>query len=438
MEKQRFFAWVCAAALMGCMLASLALMKSCGRELPTEIPIQVETVAGKRVYFVDEVTQRIVVYCMNSGRRFPAAGVRYDADEVADPALAEKIERLLYAGYPNNGMGLYEIGTPTAILTLEQYKEILRVPAQLRAILPAPWGSYESLTPQNVVGFGAAVLALPEEERKTVLSTDFYNAAFCLESYAYEKPETAWRMGLHLYTVEFFDKEGPIVPRQVAYEATQNALWCLLYNEGVVDNALRVPTTTLQQDLLQVAYNGTLPPRQPALAPVRFAPAEGGGWCTGMLCIPKGIGYADSEWIELELPEGIQLALPGGQPQPGAVVRAGQQFCLYAAEAPGEGSIAVQGARLYAEALRKYVPTRCSPSLQNMLGLALNADGTPLRLDYTTAPEPTPTPTPTPAPTPEPPYTGQSTPLWVLLAAAVAATALAGIVCLLLRAKKGR
>ena len=109
------------------------------------------------IHSVTEDGSKIILFCMNDGLHWPhSTSVTPNvpnytetniedfckANKVSDSdALAQKVKNVLYAGYPYNGYGLYQVVGQAVSLTEGEFNQLLDPPAYLRTDFPDSIGN---------------------------------------------------------------------------------------------------------------------------------------------------------------------------------------------------------------------------------------------------------------------------------------------------------
>lgn len=273
-----------------------------------------------------------MLYCMNNKLRWPhvtsdlegakipeyADGYLTEDDFQSEAEYKEFLRRaanLLYAGYPHNGAGLYEIiqdenrYTPTA----EEFRKMLIPPAQLADDHPK-LKHYEFHYPaekeeldvlrefvQKVSRMSAGETTENGISKDAIEGMPFYKAALCM---VWEAEGTPMDVFSQLYGTSYF------VTKKQAYDATQLAFWKLMKMYGVADNDIdSLNSSELATELIAFSEQGSVLTHEPEKSDLKL---EGNLIFTYH---PKD-GLWHSEPLKLAEPEGYHgiynLTLPKG------------------------------------------------------------------------------------------------------------------------------
>ena len=231
--------------------------------------------------------------------------------------LAAKLKALLYAGYPYNGFGLYEVvDTEPGALTDEEFNELLTPPQYLRDDFPDSLGNTVFTLENSASGENNSKLQKFMQDSFTytggkttasgltyeqIRETAFWRAAYCLCNFGASSAAGAYAA---MYV------SGYEVTAGQAYTATSNAVWDLLYQSGVPNNT-SVSTSGLADNLLSAAdSNYTILDSEPSSENVSvsgdlsfYYDETDGRWHTYPLTLSVPENYNAS--FTLELPDGV-------------------------------------------------------------------------------------------------------------------------------------
>ena len=292
---------------------------------------------------------QIILYCMNNGLHWPHSTPttpnvpRYTEESIEQfltgitdtekqSSIIQTLPKLLYAGYPYNGFGLYEVVDQAMTLTEAEYNQFLDPPAYLRTDFPDCIGSntftYSDRTDTSKVNLLNQFLQeagklYPNGITKSGLTykqlqnLPFWRAAYCMVTYN-DRP-------LEAYSTWYIS--GKYVTESQAYTSTSNAVWKLMNNYAVED--------TLSNNLLTAANGSeyailTSEPSSGSLSVTgdttfRYSD-EDKKWHTGALKLSAPSGYYVP--FVLSLPDGVSEE--SGKTQ----IRAGESFSLVASNPP--------------------------------------------------------------------------------------------------------
>ncbi|WP_461815906.1 DUF7601 domain-containing protein [Faecalimonas sp.] len=209
--------------------------------------------------------REILIYCMNNKLKWPHIGngapqvPNYEEGYLTPDMFVsqekynecvQKLKKLLFAGYPYNGERFYKIVSKEELHTptIDEFNEMLVLPPQLKKDFPYLAQYHFSLDTLNnktyyeaLVRFMGEVRALyPDNVTQHGLTHEditimpFYKAANSVTFHGYGATETqVLQIFAQLYSDSYF------VTEQQAYNATQDAIWKLLYDYGVPDNEMQ-------------------------------------------------------------------------------------------------------------------------------------------------------------------------------------------------------
>lgn len=260
-----------------------------------------------------------VLFCMNNMRHWPhdATGITAPLYRIADlretvesagcdwNTFRSRLQYILYAGYPFNGFGLYEIVDDTVSLTETEYTALLDAPDWVRSDFPDSIGStvftyddYKSNDSEKISRLQRFIMeasayygkTLPSGHAYSELTTSpFYYAAFFLIG-STDDP---------LKAVSQYAPQTNKVTEAQAYDATSYAVWKLMYDSGIADNNISDISHNFLADML---YEKSLSaPVMPDSEPFGngmsiigdgvFHETEDGVWETGRMCVDSPSGY---------------------------------------------------------------------------------------------------------------------------------------------------
>lgn len=302
---------------------------------------------------------RLVLFCMNNRRNWPHSipghitdeqvpsyvdGYLTAADFDSEAEYREFMKRLsaiLYAGYPHNAAGLYQIREGGYTMTEADFDVLLTVPNRLRSDFSSSLGdatfSYSDYTNGNTASlsrlqnFLVEVGGLFPDGRTAsglsysdITAMPFYKAAFCMYSASAEQTPlevfSAMYGGLYYLT------------REQAYNATQNAVWKLLASYGIEDNNLTdISSTPFGEILLEASKHISPLAAEPSASEVRIQ-ADGndytlryyagdGRWYSRAMRISEDASY-NGKYYFSSLPAGISVITECGRDY----VRPGELF----------------------------------------------------------------------------------------------------------------
>ena len=346
----------------------------------------------------------LILFCMNNTLHWPHDTPTYTAPNyvsadlrtylttkgVADAdACISQLEALIYAGYNNNGLALYEIVDNAQQISVEEFNQLLVPPEYLRTDFPDSIGntqfSYADYTNQNtenlnrlnqflkeVGGYFSSGTTASGLTHKQLTALPFWRAA---NSMYYGNAEGT--SPLSAYT-EMYSGSYYVTGSQ-AYTATSQAIWNLLKEQHLEYNDLDSTSDTvpLATVLLDAAPAAKILREAPKDSDIRL---EGGPTFTYNSA--DGLWYSDSLYITA--PDNYhgtyRISVDrSGVTSSAAEVKAGETFSLTAAEKPaGDVTVTVSSDNIkYMDgALRMYQPaTKATASdgkgFQNMVGAVI-------------------------------------------------------------------
>lgn len=345
---------------------------------------------------------RIILYCMNDLLHWPHSTPStpnvpnytlgyltpgmFQSQEQYEECM-EKLLAILYAGYPYNGLHLYEVTDQGKQITEAEFNQMLDAPEVLRQDFPDSLGSttftYADFTNGNkdnidkLYQFTMEVGALYPNGTSTsgltyqeILTTNFYNAASAM---VYGTKDTT---PLQYWNEQYAD--DTLVTESQAYKATRDAIWVLLQEYGVPSNnltrkSLDVVHNPLSLRLLDGANANEVLRTEPQASALGFSgdtkfaydPATK-TWRTGLLTITEGEKY--NGLYKLTLPEGMTAVDEEGNDISGTTIRAGRGFCLVSSTKPTQtATVSASSTLTWLKETRQYSPVN-STEFQHMIG----------------------------------------------------------------------
>lgn len=333
------------------------------------ITIQYDT--ATEIHYVEDpesVNGRIILYCMNNSSHWPHTTPSIPnvpsyiegyltPDKFSSPeayeACMNKLLAILYAGYPYNGLNMYQVVDKATGITEDQFNAMLTVPDVLRTDFPDTIGnevySYDDYTSNNTdhltrlakfieqvtmmsIGNTTSASGLTAAQ---IQSMPFYQAALCL---AWSSSYGTTPLGMYdaLHSGEYYVTEAQ------AYEATQYAIWAVLGDYGIEYNTLsstsvEVTQKALAVKLLKYATADQALRSEPDGSNVSvtgeatfvYDPSSG-TWKTGALKITEGTNY--NGMYTLTLPDGVTAQTANGSEI--TSIAAGTSFYLVSTTKP--------------------------------------------------------------------------------------------------------
>ena len=350
----------------------------------------------------DDDGTKIILYCMNNQLHWPHSTsstpnvpnytLGYLTPGMFRPQekyeeCMEKLLAILYAGYPYNGLHLYEVTDQGKQITEAEFNQMLDAPEVLRRDFPDSLGdttfTYADYTSANKVNldklkaFLTKVFALFPNGKSAsgltyqeILTTNFYNAASAM---VYGTKDTT---PLQYWNEQYAD--DTLVTESQAYKATRDAIWVLLQEYGVPSNnltrkSLDVVHNPLSLRLLDGANANEVLRTEPQASALGFSgdtkfaydPATK-TWRTGLLTITEGEKY--NGLYKLTLPEGMTAVDEEGNNISGTTIRAGRGFCLVSSTKPTQtATVSASSTLTWLKETRQYSPVN-STEFQHMIG----------------------------------------------------------------------
>lgn len=269
----------------------------------------------------------IVVYCMNNelnwphitenGQQIPDYVYGYlDSKDIQNyDEMIKKLKKILFIGYPYNGMRLYEIieDKDGYIPSEEEFNDMLKPDPILVEAFPEL--GHHKFTIDNfsenkdvLLKFIYDVLMTKETNinssltKSDIMVNPFYKAVICLINF--DNPLEAFA---YMYSDSYY------VTEEEAYNNTQSAIWKLMYDYGVPSNNLNdISNYKLGEVFMQYANSDFIILAEEPLSnkievksDFKFTQGSDGKWYSGNFRIEEPDEY-NGMYI-LDLPDGISL-----------------------------------------------------------------------------------------------------------------------------------
>ncbi|MBX9185686.1 LPXTG cell wall anchor domain-containing protein [Clostridium sp. K04] len=269
----------------------------------------------------------IVVYCMNNelnwphitenGQQIPDYIYGYlDSKDIQNyDEMIKKLKKILFMGYPYNGMRLYEIieDKDGYIPSEEEFNDMLKPDPILVEAFPEL--GHHKFTIDNfsenkdvLLKFIYDVLMTKETNinssltKPDIMVNPFYKAVICLINF--DNPLEAFA---YMYSDSYY------VTEEEAYNNTQSAIWKLMYDYGVPSNNLNdISNYKLGEVFMQYANSDFIILAEEPLSnkievksDFKFTQGSDGKWYSGNFRIEEPDEY-NGMYI-LDLPDGISL-----------------------------------------------------------------------------------------------------------------------------------
>lgn len=227
------------------------------------------------MHYVNLPDHRFIVYCMNSDLKWPHATKEHPnvpdyiegyLDKEEQKRVLNKLALVLYAGYPNNGAGLYEIvgKSETPTISDDEFDAYLIPSIEIKKAFPELEG-YEfsckkindSEQNQLITGISQKLVKADNEKKEkindvpvsSIKNSLFYKAALCLAWTANSSNPTK-EQAITLFSSSYLTER--YVTERMAYDATQHAVWHLMNEAGIEKNENAV---LLDNPLAEHIYN---------------------------------------------------------------------------------------------------------------------------------------------------------------------------------------
>lgn len=318
--------------------------------------------------------RKMVVYCMNNQMLWP-----HDTDSLGDVSVPkylngylkasdfeseekyeecmDRLESVLYAGYPYNGESMYEIVEksedyiPTdaefdAMLVpssdvLKAFPELKGHTFTLASLSDKNGANYKALVKfdQEVIKMVSSGTAAEKETGKAIQQKPFYKAANSVvmcSVYGCTAPE---------YYSELNGGERFVTEKQ-AVEGTQHAVWLTLNDYGIEGNDLTTSgANALGKVLYENAKNDDVLKEAPKSSNVSFEgdttfrkDESSGKWETGWIKLSEPDAYDGA--YSLQIPTGMTLEKKDKSTE--ATIRNGEEFRLVSDEKPSENASIIE------------------------------------------------------------------------------------------------
>lgn len=366
-----------------------------------------------------DANRKMVVYCMNNQMLWP-----HDTDSLGDVSVPkylngylkasdfdseekyeecmDRLESVLYAGYPYNGESMYEIVkdskdyVPTdaqfdAMLVpsadvLKAFPELKRHTFTLASLKDKSGENYQALVKfnQDVIKMVSSGTESEKETGKAIRQNPFFKAANSVVScsdYGLTAPEyySAVNGGTHFVTEE------------QAVEGTQHAVWLTLNDYGIEGNNLTASAANaLGNVLYEHAKSDKVLKAEPKSSNVSFEgdtefrkDETSGKWKTGWIKLSEPDAY-DGEY-SLQIPTGMTLEKNDKNTE--TTVWNGEEFRLISDEKPSEDLAITASAKVqWLQEMKQYRPaqevTVNGKKFQRMIGAMVETESLQATLSY--------------------------------------------------------
>lgn len=366
-----------------------------------------------------DANRKMVVYCMNDQMLWP-----HDTDSLGDVSVPkylngylkasdfdseekyeecmDRLESVLYAGYPYNGESMYEIvkDSKDYVPTDAQFDAMLVPSADVLKAFPELKGhtftlatlkdksgkNYEALVNFNrdVVKMVSSGTAAEKENGKAIQQKPFFKAANSVVScsdYGLTAPE--------YYSA--VNGEAHFVTEEQAVEGTQHAVWLTLNDYGIEGNNLTASAANaLGNVLYEHAKTDKVLKAEPKSSNVSFEgdtvfrkDETSGKWETGWIKLTESEDY-EGEY-SLSLPTGMTLEKNDKNTE--TTVWNGEEFRLVSEEKPSEDASITASAKVqWLQEMNQYRPaqevTVNEKKFQRMIGAMVETASLQASLTY--------------------------------------------------------
>lgn len=366
-----------------------------------------------------DANRKMVVYCMNNQMLWP-----HDTDSLGDVSVPkylngylkasdfdseekyeecmDRLESVLYAGYPYNGESMYEIVkdskdyVPTdaqfdAMLVppvdvLKAFPELKRHTFTLASLKDKSGANYKALVKfnQEVIKMVSGGTAAEKETGKAIREKPFFKAANSVVScsdYGLTAPE--------YYSA--VNGEAHFVTEEQAVEGTQHAVWLTLNDYGIEGNNLTASAANaLGKVLYKHAKTDKVLKTEPKSSNVSFEgdttfrkDETSGKWETGWIKLAEAEDY-DGEY-SLQIPTGMTLEKNNKNTE--TTIWNGEEFRLVSDEKPSEDASITASAKVqWLQEMKQYRPaqevTVNGKKFQRMIGAMVETAPLQATLSY--------------------------------------------------------
>lgn len=366
-----------------------------------------------------DANRKMVVYCMNNQMLWP-----HDTDSLGDVSVPkylngylkasdfdseekyeecmDRLESVLYAGYPYNGESMYEIVkdskdyVPTdaqfdAMLVppvdvLKAFPELKRHTFTLASLKDKSGANYKALVKfnQEVIKMVSGGTAAEKETGKAIREKPFFKAANSVVScsdYGLTAPE--------YYSA--VNGEAHFVTEEQAVEGTQHAVWLTLNDYGIEGNNLTASAANaLGKVLYKHAKTDKVLKTEPKSSNVSFEgdttfrkDETSGKWETGWIKLAEAEDY-DGEY-SLQIPTGMTLEKNNKNTE--TTIWNGEEFRLVCDEKPSEDASITASAKVqWLQEMKQYRPaqevTVNGKKFQRMIGAMVETAPLQATLSY--------------------------------------------------------
>lgn len=347
---------------------------------------------------------RFLIYCMNNRLAWPHTTTTHPTiPNYSEGYLTEKdfestskynefmsrLQTILYAGYPYNGFGLYQIVDNPKEISEAEFNELLVAPEDVRSdfkdILGDTQFTYSDYTNNNTENlnklsqFYSKVLMMSFTSEKTtsglsyqdISSLPFYKAAFCMVS------ASSSQTPIQLYAQNYPDSYYVTKPQ--AYEATQAAVWRLMTEYSIPNNNITDTSDYYKNNpLAKVLYdvsdaNDEILRSEPSSDKVSISgdttltyDKSEKKWVSGELSVTEPDNYHGIYTLSVT-GDGVQVETASG----GTTVKAGETFRLVSDKQTTGKVTATADSMVWLKSMKMYTPIQETITYQHMVGAVM-------------------------------------------------------------------
>jgi hypothetical protein len=352
---------------------------------------------------------RFLIYCMNNynmhwphGDNVPNYSEGYDLTTPTAfkseedykkfnyDTFTKRLTTILYAGYPYNGFGLYQIVDSPKTLSDAEFNQLLIVPENVRSdfkdILGDTQFTYSDYTNHNTENLNklkqfvqeVMMMAFPSGKKtpsgltyQDLLDLPFYKAAYCIVNAS--SSQTPIQAYAQLYPDSYY------VTREKAYDATQAAVWRLMDEYGIADNNITADSQEYKTNpLADVLYkasdaNSEILRTEPSSEKISISgdatltyDKDTKQWVSGELTVTEPSDYNGSYQLSAD-GDGVSVQTANG----GTTVKAGETFKLVADKEVSGSVTATAADKVWLKSMKMYTPIQETITYQHMVGAVM-------------------------------------------------------------------
>lgn len=303
--------------------------------------------------------------------------------------FTSRLTTILYAGYPYNGFGLYQIVDSPKTMSESEFNQLLVVPENVRSdfkdVLGDTQFTYSDYTNHNTENLDklkqfvqeVMMMAFPSGKKtpsgltyQNLLDLPFYKAAYCIVNAS--SSQTPIQAYAQLYPDSYY------VTEEKASDATQAAVWRLMDEYGIADNNITADSQEYKTNpLADVLYkasdaNNMILRTEPSSEKISISgdatlnyDENTKQWVSGDLTVSEPTNYNGSYQLSVE-GDGVSIQTANG----GATVKAGETFKLVSDKQVSGRVTATAADRVWLKSMQMYSPVG-SEDFQHMVGAVM-------------------------------------------------------------------